>query len=161
MAVHCPQDPRRRNLAVVARHFPFWISFLLRVYAWIGLLNTNGVINNILMAIDVIDQPLSLIYNDFAVYLGIVYSYLPFMILPLYANLEKLDPAAPAVPPGLEVRKAGPEDRRHLYELADNIWHQQVQSPSWSPINPEFIEENRQAWASQVEEALGCPPGCW
>jgi putrescine transport system permease protein len=86
------QDPRRRNLLLLAVILPFWISFLLRVYAWIGLLNTNGVINNILLAIGVIDQPLSLIYNDFAVYLGIVYSYLPFMILPLYANLEKLDP---------------------------------------------------------------------
>jgi putrescine transport system permease protein len=86
------QDPRRRNLLLLAVILPFWISFLLRVYAWIGLLNTNGVINNALLAIGVIDQPLSLIYNDFAVYLGIVYSYLPFMILPLYANLEKLDP---------------------------------------------------------------------
>jgi putrescine transport system permease protein len=86
------QDVRRRNLLLLAVILPFWISFLLRVYAWIGLLNTNGVINNALLAIGVIDQPLSLIYNDFAVYLGIVYSYLPFMILPLYANLEKLDP---------------------------------------------------------------------
>jgi putrescine transport system permease protein len=86
------QDARRRNLLLLAVILPFWISFLLRVYAWIGLLNTNGVINNALLAIGVIDQPLSLIYNDFAVYLGIVYSYLPFMILPLYANLEKLDP---------------------------------------------------------------------
>jgi putrescine transport system permease protein len=70
---------------------PFWISFLLRVYAWIGLLNTHGVINNFLMWTGLIDQPLMLIYNDFAVYLGIVYSYLPFMILPLYANLEKMN----------------------------------------------------------------------
>ncbi len=85
------QDSRRRNLFLLAVILPFWISFLLRVYAWIGLLNTHGVINNALLAIGLIDQPLSLIYNDFAVYLGIVYSYLPFMILPLYANLEKLD----------------------------------------------------------------------
>jgi putrescine transport system permease protein len=85
------QDARRRNLLLLAVILPFWISFLLRVYAWIGLLNTHGVINNALLAIGLIDQPLSLIYNDFAVYLGIVYSYLPFMILPLYANLEKLD----------------------------------------------------------------------
>jgi len=85
------QPPRRRGLLLLAVILPFWISFLLRVYAWIGLLNTHGVINNVLMAIGLIDQPLSLIYNDFAVYIGIVYSYLPFMILPLYANLEKLD----------------------------------------------------------------------
>jgi len=85
------QPPRRRGLLLLAVILPFWISFLLRVYAWIGLLNTHGVINNTLIAAGLIDQPLSLIYNDFAVYVGIVYSYLPFMILPLYANLEKLD----------------------------------------------------------------------
>jgi putrescine transport system permease protein len=85
------QPARRRNLLLLGIILPFWISFLLRVYAWIGLLNTNGVINTILQWLGLIDQPLSLIYNDFAVYLGIVYSYLPFMILPLYANLEKQD----------------------------------------------------------------------
>ena len=72
---------------------PFWTSFLLRVYAWIGLLKNNGVINNVLLSLGVIDQPLALLQTDFAVYIGIVYSYLPFMILPLYANLEKHDPA--------------------------------------------------------------------
>jgi putrescine transport system permease protein len=80
-----------RNLLLLAVILPFWISFLLRVYAWIGLLNTRGIINNTLITLGVIDGPLPLIYNDFAVYLGIVYSYLPFMILPLYANLERLD----------------------------------------------------------------------
>jgi putrescine transport system permease protein len=80
-----------RTLLLLGIILPFWISFLLRVYAWVGLLNNRGVINNALMALGIIDQPLPLIYNDFAVYVGIVYSYLPFMILPLYANLEKLD----------------------------------------------------------------------
>lgn len=80
-----------RNLLLLAVILPFWISFLLRVYAWIGLLNTRGVINNVLTTLGLIETPLPLIYNDFAVYLGIVYSYLPFMILPLYANLERLD----------------------------------------------------------------------
>jgi putrescine transport system permease protein len=70
---------------------PFWTSFLLRVYAWIGLLKHNGVINNVLLYLGVIHQPLTLLQTDFAVYVGIVYSYLPFMILPLYANLEKHD----------------------------------------------------------------------
>ncbi len=70
---------------------PFWTSFLLRVYAWIGILKNNGLINNVLMALGVIDTPIVMMQTDFAVYLGIVYSYLPFMILPLYANLEKLD----------------------------------------------------------------------
>jgi putrescine transport system permease protein len=83
------QPQRRRNLLLLGIILPFWISFLLRVYAWIGLLNTHGVINNFLLWLGLIDQPLALIYNDFAVYLGIVYSYLPFMVLPLYANLEK------------------------------------------------------------------------
>lgn len=92
MAYFIARQPSRiRSMLLLAVILPFWISFLLRVYAWIGLLNNNGVINNILQWLGLIDQPLSLIYNDFAVYLGIVYSYLPFMILPLYANLEKLD----------------------------------------------------------------------
>ena len=85
------QKPQIRDLLLVGIILPFWISFLLRVYAWIGLLNGHGVINNFLMWTGIIDQPLTLIYNDFAVYLGIVYSYLPFMILPLYANLEKMN----------------------------------------------------------------------
>ena len=70
---------------------PFWTSFLLRVYAWIGLLKNNGVINNVLLYLGIIHHPLTLLQTDFAVYIGIVYSYLPFMILPLYANLEKHD----------------------------------------------------------------------
>lgn len=85
------QPPFRRNLLLLAVILPFWISFLLRVYAWIGLLNTHGVINKLLLSIGLIDQPLVMLYNDFAVYLGIIYSYLPFMILPLYANLERMN----------------------------------------------------------------------
>lgn len=80
-----------RNLLLMLIVLPFWTSFLLRVYAWVGLLKTDGVINNVLLALGVIDQPLTLLYTDFAVYVGIVYSYLPFMILPLYSNLEKHD----------------------------------------------------------------------
>lgn len=83
--------PTARNLLLMLIILPFWTSFLLRVYAWVGLLKTDGVINNILLGIGVIDQPLGLLYTDFAVYIGIVYSYLPFMILPLYSNLEKHD----------------------------------------------------------------------
>jgi putrescine transport system permease protein len=70
---------------------PFWTSFLLRVYAWIGLLQHNGLFNTILLKIGIIHEPLVMLQTDFAVYLGIVYSYLPFMILPLYANLERQD----------------------------------------------------------------------
>ena len=85
------QPARRRNIYLLAVILPFWISFLLRVYAWIGLLGNRGLINHFLMSVGIIHQPLPLLYNDFAVYLGIVYSYLPFMILPLYANLERLN----------------------------------------------------------------------
>jgi putrescine transport system permease protein len=85
------QPPRRRQLLLLAVILPFWISFLLRVYAWIGLLGSRGAINELLLRMGIIDAPLTLLYNDFAVYLGIVYSYLPFMILPLYANLERLN----------------------------------------------------------------------
>ena len=80
-----------RNILLLLVILPFWTSFLLRVYAWIGILKNNGLINNMLMALGVIDQPIQMLQTDFAVYVGIVYSYLPFMILPLYANLEKLD----------------------------------------------------------------------
>ena len=72
---------------------PFWTSFLLRVYAWMGLLADQGTINNILIFFGIIDDPVRLLYTPFAVYVGIVYTYLPFMILPLYANMEKLDGA--------------------------------------------------------------------
>ena len=70
---------------------PFWTSFLLRVYAWMGLLADQGTINNLLISLGIIDDPIRLLYTPFAVYVGIVYTYLPFMILPLYANMEKLD----------------------------------------------------------------------
>jgi putrescine transport system permease protein len=70
---------------------PFWTSFLLRVYSWMGLLADQGTFNSLLMWLGVIDKPIRLLYSQFAVYVGIVYSYLPFMILPLYANMEKLD----------------------------------------------------------------------
>ena len=83
--------PVVRNLLLLLIILPFWISFLLRVYAWMGLLNNYGVINNLLMWTGVTDQPLQFMYTDFAVYLGLVYSYLPFMILPLYATLERMD----------------------------------------------------------------------
>jgi putrescine transport system permease protein len=70
---------------------PFWTSFLIRVYAWIGILKPEGLLNQFLMAIGVIDAPLVIHNTDAAVYIGIVYSYLPFMVLPLYATLEKMD----------------------------------------------------------------------
>lgn len=80
-----------RNILLLLVVIPFWISFLLRVYSWMGILKTNGLINGFLLWLGLIDQPLELLYTDTAVYIGMVYSYLPFMILPLYANLVKLD----------------------------------------------------------------------
>ncbi len=70
---------------------PFWTSFLLRVYAWMGLLADQGLINDLLIWLGFIESPVRLLYSHFAVYVGIVYTYVPFMILPLYANMEKLD----------------------------------------------------------------------
>lgn len=84
-------SPAIRNVWLMLVILPFWTSFLLRVYAWVGLLKNDGVINNLLLGLGLIDEPMSLLYTDFAVYVGIVYSYLPFMILPLYSNLEKHD----------------------------------------------------------------------
>jgi len=83
--------PAQRNIFLMLIILPFWTSFLLRVYAWIGLLKTDGVINNVLQFFGIIDAPLAMMNTSFAVYIGIVYSYLPFMILPLYSNLEKHD----------------------------------------------------------------------
>jgi putrescine transport system permease protein len=70
---------------------PFWTSFLIRVYAWSSLLNSNGLINTLLLDAGLIAEPLPLLNSEFAVHLGIVYSYLPFMVLPIYAVLERLD----------------------------------------------------------------------
>jgi putrescine transport system permease protein len=80
-----------RNVLLLLVVLPSWTSFLIRVYAWIGILNNNGYLNNLLLALGIIDEPLIMRHTTFAVYIGIVYTYLPFMILPIYANLVKLD----------------------------------------------------------------------
>ncbi|MEM7195789.1 MAG: ABC transporter permease subunit [Pseudomonadota bacterium] len=80
-----------RNILLLLVILPFWTSFLLRVYAWMGLLADQGTINNLLIWLGIIDSPIRLAYSEFAVYVGIVYTYVPFMILPLYSNMEKLD----------------------------------------------------------------------
>jgi putrescine transport system permease protein len=84
-------SPQTRNLLLLLIVLPFWISFLLRVYAWMGLLNNYGVINNLLTWLGVIHQPIPIMYTDYAIFIGLTYSYLPFMILPLYATLERMD----------------------------------------------------------------------
>ncbi len=83
--------PALRNVCLMLIILPSWTSFLIRIYAWVGLLKNNGLINNLLQALGVIEQPLQMLHTPIAVYIGIVYAYLPFMVLPLYANLSKLD----------------------------------------------------------------------
>jgi len=84
-------EPSTRNIALMMVILPSWTSFLIRIYAWIGILKNNGLLNNFLLWTGLIDQPLAIMHTPYAVYIGIVYAYLPFMILPLYANLVKLD----------------------------------------------------------------------
>lgn len=84
-------QPATRNVVLMLVVLPSWTSFLIRIYAWIGILKDNGLVNNLLLWFGVIDEPMTLLHTRFAVYLGIVYAYLPFMILPLYANMVKLD----------------------------------------------------------------------
>lgn len=83
--------PTVRNVMLMLVVLPSWTSLLIRVYAWIGLLKNNGLINNALMSLGLIDQPLAILNTNIAVYIGVVYAYLPFMVLPLYANLVKHD----------------------------------------------------------------------
>lgn len=83
--------PSTRNILLLLIILPSWTSFLIRVYAWIGILNPNGLLNHFLMWLGVIDQPLIIMKTYFAVYIGIVYSYLPFVVLPIYTSLSKVD----------------------------------------------------------------------
>lgn len=92
MAYGMVRAPRRwRTTLLMLVILPFWTSFLIRVYAWIGILKNEGLLNLLLLNLGIISEPLTMLNTNFAVYVGIVYSYLPFMVLPLYANLEKLD----------------------------------------------------------------------
>jgi putrescine transport system permease protein len=92
MAYAIARAPRHWRLPLMMLIIlPFWTSFLIRVYAWIGILKNNGLINQLLMGLGIIDSPLEMLHTPVAVYIGIVYSYLPFMVLPLYATLIRLD----------------------------------------------------------------------
>jgi putrescine transport system permease protein len=84
--------PTLRPILVMLVSLPFWTSYLLRIYAWKGLLDDHGVINNLLMALHLLDEPLKMMYTPFSMTIGMVYTYLPFMILPLYGTLVKADP---------------------------------------------------------------------
>lgn len=83
--------PSIRNVLLLAVILPFWTSLLLRVYAWVGILRNDGLLNKLLQSVGIISAPLEIYRTDLAVYIGLIYAYLPFFILPLYANLVKLD----------------------------------------------------------------------
>ena len=84
--------PRRMQpVLVMLIVLPFWTSFLIRIYAWVNILQRDGLLNQVLQALGIIDAPLAWLATDTAVYIGIVYTYLPFMVLPLYAVLERMD----------------------------------------------------------------------
>jgi spermidine/putrescine transport system permease protein len=93
LALFISRAGRRRNLYLQLVILPFWTSFLVRTYAWMFLLRDTGLINSVLLATGVVNEPLPLLYNHGAVFIGLVYGYLPFVVLPLYATLERLDPA--------------------------------------------------------------------
>jgi putrescine transport system permease protein len=84
-------SPGWRAILLTLVILPFWTSFLIRVYSWIGILKTEGLLNLVLMSAGIVSEPLEIHLTPTAVYIGIVYTYLPFMVLPLYASLEKLD----------------------------------------------------------------------
>ncbi len=84
-------SPATRNIAIMLVILPSWTSFLIRIYAWIGILKNNGLLSNLLIWLGLIKEPLNILHTPTAVYIGIVYAYLPFMVLPLYTNLVKHD----------------------------------------------------------------------
>jgi putrescine transport system permease protein len=84
-------DPSRRNLLLMGVMLPFWTSYLIRVYAWIGLLKNQGLINGFLVGAHLITQPIKLYHSNWGLLIGMVYNYLPYLMLPLYAHLVKLD----------------------------------------------------------------------
>jgi spermidine/putrescine transport system permease protein len=91
LALFISRSGRRRDLYLQLVILPFWTSLLVRTYAWMFLLRDTGLINTLLLAAGIIREPLPLLYNDGAVFVGLVYGYLPFVVLPIYATLERLD----------------------------------------------------------------------
>ncbi len=85
------QSPKKRNLLVFLVTIPFWTNLLIRTFCWILMLRDNGIVNNILMGLGLITEPLTLLYTNGAILVGLIYTYIPFMVLPLYATIEKFD----------------------------------------------------------------------
>jgi spermidine/putrescine transport system permease protein len=103
-ALFISQSPKHKNLYLQLVMLPFWTSFLVRTYAWLFILRDTGLVNTFLQKVGIIHAPLQLLYNDGAVLLGLVYGYLPFMVLPIYATLERLDPSLPEAAADLGAR---------------------------------------------------------
>lgn len=103
-ALFISRSAKRKNLYLQLVMLPFWTSFLVRTYAWLFLLRDTGLVNTVLQKVGIIHSPLQLLYNDGAVLLGLVYGYLPFMVLPIYATLERLDPLLPEAAADLGAR---------------------------------------------------------
>jgi spermidine/putrescine transport system permease protein len=93
LALYIARSAGHKTLLLNLVMLPFWTSFLIRTYAWMFLLRDTGLVNTLLQSLHIVRAPLPLLFNDGAVVLGLVYGFLPFMVLPLYATLEKLDPA--------------------------------------------------------------------
>ena len=93
LALFISRSGKRRSLYLQLVMLPFWTSFLVRTYAWMFLLRDTGLINTVLITLGITREPLPLLYNDAAVFVGLVYGYLPFVVLPIYATLERLDPS--------------------------------------------------------------------
>jgi spermidine/putrescine transport system permease protein len=93
LALFISRAGRRKSLYLQLVLLPFWTSFLVRTYAWLFILRDTGLVNTLLMRLHITAAPLPLLYNDGAVLLGLVYNFLPFFVLPMYATLERLDPA--------------------------------------------------------------------
>jgi spermidine/putrescine transport system permease protein len=93
LALFISRAGKRKNLYLQLVLLPFWTSFLVRTYAWLFILRDTGLVNTVLIRLHVIATPFQLLYNDGAVLIGLVYNFLPFFVLPMYATLERLDPA--------------------------------------------------------------------
>jgi spermidine/putrescine transport system permease protein len=93
LALFIARSGRRKSLYLALVMLPFWTSLLVRTYSWMFLLRDTGLVNTVLLALGLVREPLPLLYNWYAVILGLVYGYLPFMVLPLFSTLERLDPA--------------------------------------------------------------------
>ncbi len=92
LAYGMARSPRRiQPLLLMAVILPFWTAFLIRIYAWVNILHREGLLNDILIALRIVDEPVAWLSSDTAIYIGVVYSYLPFMVLPIFSALEKLD----------------------------------------------------------------------